>query len=68
MKKLFLGTLAGLLWVLATGLILCPFEVWQGILHALVCVFAGVALFGAGCTAAMLASGKEVRTHGEKDL
>ena len=59
MKKILLGTAAGLIWLFAVCLILCPFTDYSGILSALGCIVGGVMLFGLGCTVAMAATDKK---------
>ena len=59
MKKLFLGALAGLIWIYAFSLALCPIYNYTGILAALGCITGGLMLFGLGCTVAMAATEKQ---------
>lgn len=56
MKKLFLRGLAGGLWFYGIDLMLLPIIDFRGIPATLGCIIGGVALFGLGCTAAMLAA------------
>lgn len=65
MKKILLGTAAGLIWLFAFSLALCPIYNYNGILAMLGCIIGGVMLFGLGCTVAMAATNKkEDKTNG----
>lgn len=59
MKKILLGTAAGLIWLFAFSLALSPIYDYNGILHTLGCIIGGVMLFGLGCAVAMAAIDKK---------
>lgn len=66
MKKILLGAVAGLIWLHAVCLILCPFTNYSGILAALGCVVGGVMLVGLGCTVALAVTNKKEDTDVRK--
>ena len=59
MKKIFLGTAAGLIWFLAICLAISPIYDYKGILHTLFCVALAFMMTGPGCTVAMAATNKK---------
>lgn len=56
MKKLLLGTAAGMIWFLAICLAISPIYEYKGILHTLLCVAFAFMMIGLGCTLALAAT------------
>lgn len=59
MKKILLGTVAGLIWLFAFSMALCPVYNYNGIPVTFGCIIGGFILFSVGCTVALAATNKK---------